>query len=222
MANLTCFNVLQVCHLRVLRLAGDGTVAVSPEARYEHTAPILFGYTPQAPDRETFEQLNGCGDECAYFIAPPKAVRSAELSLELCQQDAELLELLMGGSLITDGDDTIGYQSSVDATVNENGVAIETWSKAWNRRQRAIVNGSPGFYRHVFAKTQWTQDETTNDNSGFTTITLTGTGEVNSGFALGFEDDPQPAALGESVYQWYTTGAIPDGACGYQPVPAAS
>lgn len=222
MANLTCYNVLRVCHLRVLRLADDGSVTESAEARYEHDAPILFGYTPQSPDREEFEQLNGCGNECAYFISPPKAVRSAELQLELCTLDAELLELLLGGALITDTGDTIGYQSSTDATVNVDGVAIETWSIAWNQRERALVAGSPGWYRHQFAKTQWTQDQLTTDNSGFSTVTLSGTAEVNSGFGTGFADDPAPASIGESVYQWFTVGERPTGACGYQPVPAAS
>lgn len=224
MANLTCLNLLQVSHLRALRLAPDGSVAESEAARYEHQRPILFGYTPNQPEREEFEQLDGEGSQCAKYIAPPKSVDSCTLNLELCQLDAELTELLLGGSVITaeGGDDTIGYLSSTDSTMNEFGTAIEVWGKAWNRRQRAIVDGNPGYFRFAFAKTAWTMGQVTKDNSGFSTITLEGTAEVNSGFAEGFADDPFVADLGESVYGWAVVGDVPDGACGYQPVPAGS
>lgn len=218
MANLTCLNILQVCHLRALRLGPDGSVTSGEDVRYEHTAPILFGYTPQTPDRETFTQEDGCGNECAFFQAPPKPVNSAELQLELCQMDAELMELLLGGSLITDGDDTIGYLSNRDDTLNEYGTAIETWSKAWNRRERAIRNGQPAYFRHVFPLTRWTQDQSTLDNSGFATITLSGTAEVNSGFETGWDEDPEPVDIGTSVYGWWLDDQVPDGECGYQPV----
>lgn len=222
MANLTCLNILQVCHMRVLRLGDDGSVLESVDARYEHKAPILFGYTPQSPDRQTFEQFDGCGDQCAFFIESPKSVNSAELTVELCTYDAELQELLLGGSLIEDATpDTIGYLSSTDSTVSANGVAIETWSKAWMHRQRALYEGAPAYYRHAFPLTRWTQDEVSTSNDGFTTITLTGTAEVNSGFGTGYETDPFAADVGESVYGWALTDSIPTGECGYLPVPGS-
>lgn len=222
MANLTCLNVLKVCHMRLLRLADDGTILESTESRIEHKAPVLFGYTPQTPDRQTFEQADGCGDECAFFIESPKAVRSAELQLQLCRQDAEIEEFLLGGSIIEDGTpDTIGYLSSTDVTVNADGIGLEVWSVAWNRRQRALYQGSPAYYRHAFALTNWTKDQSTYDNSGFTIPAYTGTAEVNSGFGVGYPDDVFPADLGESVYGWAITDTIPTGECGYLPVPGS-
>lgn len=216
MANLTCLNLLKVCHLRVLRLDDDGSVVAAADARYEHKAPILMGYTPTTPDRERFEQLDGCGDQCALYIGPPKAVDSAELTLNLCQLDAELIELLAGGSLIEDTDDTIGYLAPTDATVNQWGVGVETWSIAWNGRQRALRNGAPAWYRHFFPKTSWVVGETTKSNDGFTPIQLTGSAEVNSGFGTGWTFDPLPVPVGEAVYGWFVDDEVPDGECGYQ------
>lgn len=220
MANQTCTQRLKVCHLRVLRLDDDGTVMTGTESRYESPAPATFNYTPTAPERERFEQINGCGDQCALYIGNPKAVDSAELSLTVCNQDAELTELLAGGAIIdtaTGGGDTIGYLSSTDATVNVNGVAIEVWSYAWNGRQRALRNGAPAFYRHTFAKTGWSLDEQTGENA-IATITYTGIAEVNDQYGTGYTADPFPVPLGSSVYGWFIDDAMPAAACGYQAV----
>ena len=218
MANLTCTNLLRVCHLRVVRLAPDGSPEPGADSLYEHSAPILFGYTPQQPERVRFEQEDGCGDQCGLFIGNPKAVDSVEMRVDLCHLDAELIELLAGGSVIADGSDTIGYLAPTDTTVSEWGVGIETWSIAWAGRERALVNGAPGWYRHFFPRTNWQVGEVTTDNSGFSTIPLTGTGEVNSGYATGLVTDPLPVAVGDSAYGWFVTDEKPDGECGYQAI----
>lgn len=220
MANLTGTQLLKVVHLRVLRLTSAGVVAVGTSSRYEHKAPILAAYTPTQPDRERFEQINGAGDQCALYIGPPKAVDSVTMRLDLCPLDAELIEMLAGGSIIAEGTgpgDTVGYLAPTDATVNVNGVAIETWSYQWNGRQRALKGGQPAFYRHFFPKTGWQVGEITKQN-GFSTIPLTGTGEVNSAFGTGYTGDPIPVAVGDAAYGWFIDDAVPAGAVGYQAV----
>lgn len=217
MANQTCTQRLKVCHLRVLRLDDDGTVLTGLDSRYESPAPATFNYTPTQPERERFEQINGCGDQCALYIGNPKSVDSAELSLTVCNQDAELTELLAGGQIIdtaTGGGDTIGYLSSTDATVNVDGAAIEVWSFAWNGRQRALRNGNPAFYRHTFTKTNWQLDEQTGENA-IATITYTGIAEVNGQYGTGYAADPFPIDMGDSVYGWFIDDAMPAAECGY-------
>lgn len=219
MPNQTCTNMLKVCSLRAVRLDTDFSPATGADAMYVHSAPILFGYTPQQPDRERFEVFNGCGDQCALYVGPARAVDSVNLRMDLCQLDAELVEMLAGGTVITDGAyGTIGYLAPTDSTVNESGTAIETWSIAWNGRQRALRNGQPGWYRHLFPKTAWTVGEIVQQN-GFSTIPLTGVGEVNSEWGTGLAGaDAFPVAIGDAAYGWFIDDARPEGECGYQEI----
>lgn len=220
MANLTCTQRLKVAHLRVLRLAANGSVLTGTESRYESPAPATFSYTPTAPDRERMEQINGAGDQCALYIGPPKSVDSADLTLVVCNTDAELTELLAGGEIIdtaTGGGDTIGYLSSTDATVNVNGAAAELWSFAWAGRSRALRGGQPAFYRHHFPKVNFAVDEVSGEN-GFSTTSYTGIAEVNPGYGTGYVTDPFPVDMGDSVYGWFIDDSMPAAACGYQAV----
>lgn len=217
MANVTCTQRLKVCHLRVLRLDDDGSIFVGAEARYEYGAPATLAYTATSPERERFEQLDGCGNQCMLYIGPPKAVDSADLTLTVCNQDAEFTELLAGGIVVdtaTGGGDSIGYLSSTDATVNVNGVALEVWSYQWNGRQRALRNGQPAFYRHTFPMTNFEVDQQTLENAA-STVGYTGIAQTNEGFGTGYAADPWPVNMGESVYGWFIDDSMPSSNCGY-------
>ena len=220
MANQTCSQILKLCHLRLLRLAPAGLVAVSADARYEFGRPVLLGYTEVRPDPEHIEQVDGCGDVCGVYDGPQKAVSSVTMKLQLCEENAETEEMLLGGSLITEGTgagDTIGYLAATDATANVDGVAIEGWSYQWAGKQRATKGGQPAWYRHVFPKTFWTKDEVTLGNQ-FTAPSYTGTGLVNAAFGTGYTDDPIPVAVGDSPYAWFIDDEKPTAVCGYQAV----
>jgi hypothetical protein len=213
--NQTCTNLLKVCAFRGVKLDPDGTHATGVDAMYITSAAILLGYTPNQPDRERFEVFNGCGDQCALYIGPPKAVDSVTMRMDLCQLDAELIELLAGGEVISDGDyGTIGYLAPTDSTLNADGTAIETWSIAWNGRQRALRNGQPAWYRHLFPKTAWQVGEIVQQNQ-FATIPLTGSGEVNSAWDQGLDDDPFPVPIGDAAYGWFIDSQKPASQCGY-------
>ena len=221
MANLTCTQRLKVCHLRILRLDDVGEVEVGADSLYEYGAPVLFNYTPTAPERERIEQLDGCGNQCGLYRGGAKAVDGADLTLSLCEQNAEIDELLLGGTVITEGTgagDSIGYLSATDSTVNEYGVAIELWSYAWAGRQQAIRNGAPGWYRHTFTKASFQLDESAMASDAFGLRAYTGIAEVNSGFGTGLAADPFPMDMGESVYGWFIADEKPDATCGYMAV----
>lgn len=220
MSNQTCTTPLKVCAMRAIRLDDVGEILSGASSLYTKT-PVLVAYTPQTPERERIEQLNGCGDQCLLYLGPPKATESVDLRMDLCDLDAEWVELLAGGSIITDavgtGYDTIGYLSPTDDTILEDGVLFETWSYAWSGRERAQIGGSPAYYRHIFAKTTWQVGEIQMSN-GVNVIPMTGVGEVNTGAGTGLAADPFPADLGESVYGWALVDSIPDVECGYQEV----
>ena len=218
MSNQTCQQVLKLAAVRTGLL--DAAGAPDPGTAHLYiTKGILFGFTPKFPTRETFEQADGEGDTCGKFNGPPKAPDSADLTQNLCTLDAEFLQMLLGGTLVTEAYDTTGYLAPTDDTVNTNGVFFEAWAYAWNGRQRTLVGGNPGFWRFVFPKTTWEQGQIQVQN-GFSVIPVTGVAEPNSGFGTGLADDPFPVDVGESVYGYVLTDSVPTVQCGAQELAA--
>jgi hypothetical protein len=218
MANLTCTTPLKVCAMRAVRLDPSGAILPGASSLYTKT-PVLLAYSPNVPDRERLEQTDGCGNTCVLYLGPPRAVDSVTLRADFCDLDAEWVEMLAGGSIITESYDTIGYLAPTDSTVNEDGVALEVWSLAWAGRQRALIGGAPAYYRHVFPKTTWTVGEITFSN-GVNVIPLSGQAETNENFGTGLAADPFPADVADSLYGWALVDSIPDVECGYQNVAA--
>lgn len=221
MANETCASTLKACAIRVMRLDTDGSPLVGANSLYVSDSLVLVGHTPQVPDRERIEQLNGCGDQCVLYIGSPKAVESADLRLNLCALDAELIEMLAGGSVITEGGsyDTMGYLAPTDSTINEDGVSVEVWTYAWAGRQRKTKGGTPAFWRWFWPKTTWQSGEVTLEN-GVSVLPLTGVAEPNSGWGTGLAADPIPVSVGEAVYGYWLDDQIPTAECGYQEIAA--
>lgn len=212
-------NLLKVVALRTLRLTSVGAIASGTDGSYVTNQAIMLQYTPATPARERFEQPNGNGDVCALFIGTPKAVTDVSMKLTVCRWDAELEEMLCGGSIITDVNyGTIGYRPAEDSTVNAYGTAIETWSVAWNGKQRKKIGNSPALWRHVFPMTSWTRDQASLQNQ-LDNPSFSGEGQINSGFGTGLASDPLPAAIGNVPYEWYLDDAMPAGADGYVTVP---
>lgn len=222
MANETCASTLKLCALRVGRLDAAGAPLVGESNLYVTDASILLGFTPSVPDRERLEQLDGCGGTCVLYTGDPKAVETADMSLNLCKLDAELTEMLAGGTVLTEGGgyDTVGYLAPTDSTINADGVWVEAWTLAWNGRTRKTKDGNPAFWRFFFPKTTWTVGATTLEN-GIGTLPLTGTAVPNDAWGTGYGPSPLPAAVGESVYGWYLDDEIPTAECGYLELEAA-
>lgn len=218
MANNTCLSVLKLAAIRT-GLLDDAGVPDPGSANLYSAKGILFGFTPQFPNRESFEQVDGEGDTCAKFTGPPKAPDSVDLTMNLCTLDAELIQMLTGGTTVTESYNTTGYLAPTDDTVNSNGVFIEAWAYAWSGRQRALVGSAPGFWRFAFPKTTWEQGQIQLEN-GISVIPLTGVAEPNSGFATGISSDPFPTDIGESVYGYVLTDSVPTVQCGAQALPA--
>jgi hypothetical protein len=212
-------NLLKVVVMRVLRLDTVGNLVHATDAAYLTSQAIMLQYTPKRPARERMEQINGNGDSCALYIGDPKAVTDVDMKLTLCTVDAELEELLCGGSLILDVNyGAVGYRPPEDTTVNVGGVALETWSIAWNGKSRKKLGNSAAYWRHVFPLTSWERDQTTLQNA-LDNPSFTGNGEINPSFLTGLASDPIPAAIGNVPYEWYLDKAAPVGGSGYVTVP---
>jgi hypothetical protein len=220
MANQTCASSLKLCALRVGRLDDVGVPDEGAGNLYITDSSILLGFTPNVPDRERLEQLNGCGDQCVLYIGDPKAVETADLTLNLCTLDAELIEMLAGGTVLTEGYDSTGYLAPTDDSVDANGVFVEAWTIAQTGRVRKTKGGSPAFWRFGFPKVRWSVGAVTLEN-GILTFPLTGVAEPNTGFATGYGPSPWPADFGEAVYGYMLDDEIPTAECGVLELEAA-
>ena len=215
MANSTCAATLKVCALRAIRLNAAGDVLAGASSLYVSDSLMLLSHTPVTPDRERLEQLNGCGDQCVLYIGPPKAVESDDLTMTLCSLDAELTEMLAGGSVITESYNTTGYLAPTDSTINEDGVSLEIWTIAWDGRQRKLKGGQPAWWRFFWPKTTWSVGATTFENA-VGSLPLVGKAEPNSTWTVGLTADPIPVAVGSSVYGYWLDDGLPTAVCGYQ------
>lgn len=218
-ANTAAANILKVVVIRALRLGATGAIVSGSDASYVSNQPIMLQYTPKSLPRERFEQANGNGDSCALYIGAPHAVTDVDMKLTVCTVDAEMEEILCGGSLILDANyGSLGYKPPEDATVNAYGTALETWSIAWNGKQRKKLGNAVAFWRHIFPMTSWQRDQVSLTNA-LDNPSFTGEGQVNSGFGTGLASDALPAAIGNVPYEWFLDDAAPASAVGYVAVP---
>lgn len=210
MAN-PCYGGVQACRLRVARLDAGGVPDTGADNLYVTDSLIQIQSTPEIEAGDEFTQKNGCGDICASFKGVDH-IKRVTLALTLCQLDAELLEMLTGGSVLTSGGDTVGYAmpSSTDSPAP---VSVEAWSKAWDGSQQAVDGSDALYWRFVFPSTTWVLGQHTLAN-GIMTIPLTGTGTENSGFGTGPGGDLPASIPGPEAYLLDTD--LPDAECGYQ------
>lgn len=122
-------------HIRVTKLAEDGTFLTGPNSSYTMTSFISLSFTPEYEDGDEFTQKNAAGQICATYKAPD-TLKRVNISLAICNPDPEFSNIIAGGVLLGDTDTTGWAAPKVGEDPVPNGVAIEAWSKA-------IVDGKP-------------------------------------------------------------------------------
>jgi hypothetical protein len=126
--------------IRVTKLAADGTLVTGASASYVTKKFVSLGFTPEYESGDEFTTKAADGTVCASWKAPD-TLKRVTLSIALCDPDPEFTQIIAGGSLLTNGGQTVGWQAplvGVDAT--PNGVAIEVWSIANVGGRQASVN----------------------------------------------------------------------------------
>jgi len=228
MADPHCYTPLQVCGLRVAQLDPAGVPDVGAVNGYSTDALITAGIALTFADGDAFEIKNGCGSICADFEDCDRLKR-AEITLELCSLDSELLSLLVGSStLFTELTDSIGWEAPPITAPCSDGVSLELWAKAWNVDQQALPaylgGATPGYFRFFFPKVVFRPGDITLENE-FARTPVVGKASANSSMiATGPYDDFPVGVSGAggitNLYGWFLDGEPPASVCGFIPVPA--
>lgn len=134
--------------MRFARLAPNGAPLVGADNAYQTDSLVQMQFGLEYEEGEEIIQRNGAGRICLTYKAPDSLKRAAISGLQFCTPDPNVLEFLIGGEVIEDGDgNQIGYRApEVGSEPTPNGVSIELWT-------RAIIEGAySGYFRWVFPR----------------------------------------------------------------------
>lgn len=127
--------------VRATRLNADGTVMVGEQNSYVMKSFISLSFTPEYEEGEELTQKDASGAVCTTFRSPD-TLKRVNLELSICEPDPEFTELVSGGLLLQDeNESTVGWAApEIGVDANPNGVAIEVWSNAIQGGKRAANN----------------------------------------------------------------------------------
>lgn len=183
--------------LRATRLGSNGApVSGSADGidMYLTSGFISFSFTPNYAEADEISITNAAGEVCVYYKAPD-TLQYVEFSLELCDPDPILTQMLIGGDVLTsttscepDGlgeDDTavVGYAApALGSAAQGNGIAIEIWTQA-------VIGGKSAnvcpYWHYLFPYATFSLDgERVIENGNLATV-FAGRGSGNSGFGSG-------------------------------------
>lgn len=197
--------------IRLTRLDANGNLVVGPSASYVTKKFVSLGYTPEYEDGDEFTTKAANGTVCASWKTA-KTLKRVTLSIALCDPDPEFSEMIAGGTLLTQGGQSVGWQMpkvGVDAT--PNGVAIEVWSIANVNGRQAATNP---YWHFVFPYAQMQQTGERAIQNDLMATSFEGWAVGNAGFGDGPAAPQWPFGT-DSPAQMARTTSIPTGQ-GYQ------
>lgn len=206
-----CLSAVMACRIRVSRLNADGSLDPGDENMYVSDAVISIGSNPDVEAGTVLTQKNGCGNVCVRRRSDDVTL-AYNLTMNLCQLDAELIEILAGGTLITVGGVTVGYKRPL-STATKPAVCFEAWQEARSGQSQASEAGDLLWWHWVWPHVKWTAGEHTLAEEVLT-VPLNGYAEENEQMGTGPAAD-WPALITEAE-AWFLDDEIPDAVCGYQ------
>lgn len=217
-----CFQVLKVCRIRAVRLDAAGAFIDAADNAVVTDAMTVLSYSPAVLPGEEMSIVSGCGDICVDFEDDDRPRGRGTATLTLCSLDAELMQALVGGTLLTSGGATVGYEPPGADDAPANGVAIEAWGWAWDTDEYALNDAGTRIYRRLaLPLSKWTIGEQTNENA-IQTFTLNGKVRTNSNFGTGPAGDWPNDVSVPGAWFWDETGTLPTPTCGYSTLGIAS
>lgn len=226
-----CLYTKNVCALRVAKLSATCSPAAGANNGAVSTGLLTMTRSSEVEEGTEFAFKNGCGTTVAY-AKDPDNVKRFNLSGELLVMDAELFEIMFGGSLLVAdvGEDfagtNFGYASPLGA-VSGNGVSLEIWTQTVFGIGGGCTTDAtaPSYVRHVFPRVLFTEGDQVFENDQLHK-TFTGQAFANPAWGNGpWNDYPgvYPAPI-SSAHFWFQETSLPgtvSGAgCGYITVPA--
>jgi hypothetical protein len=198
--------------LRVTRLQSDDSLEIGPSASYVITSDLIsISFSPDIEEGDEFTQKGADGNICTTYLAPDSLKRST-FELAVCNPDPELSEMIAGGTIFTQGGQTVGWAPPPVGVATTNAVAIEVWS-------RAIVGGKPSgsapYWHFVFPYVILTPSGDRVLENGILANTFSGWGVGNDGFGAGPDSDNPWPFTSASPYQYARTSTAPIGTRGY-------
>jgi hypothetical protein len=211
----TCYQALKFCALAGARLTATGAPDPGTESLYVSSSGITLGNTFVKKDGTVIQVENGCGNVCVDFEDCDRITR-ADLALQLCDWNYELMELFGAGVLETTGEDvSIGFALPDPNAACPDGVVIEAFAYAWDGEERAMhpVSGLPAYHRFRWPKVVWSLGNFTLGNTHIP-AGLVGQAKSNSQIGLGpFGDWPSTP---DGPFAVDLVDSLPTIECGYQ------
>lgn len=200
-----CFKAFGVCAIRVSELDDDGSrICPNVNGSAFDLSPVSFTATAEVTTGETFEQRDGCGRICSVVRTPDETTGYSG-SVEICNQDFELVVILGNGSfeVITSGGETIGFKQVSEAPAP---VEFNLWQQVYDGNARAA--GANAYLRHVLPYTQWNLSDWSAE-AGQNTVTMNFTSAASAAIFDGtFEDFA--VDMNDALYARWLEGTIPD------------
>lgn len=204
--NNDCASSIYVCAMRIARLDDDGSILIGTENMLITDALAKLTWDPDIEAGTEHTQKNGCGDIKAS-LKKRDQVKRLNLTLDILSPDPDLQEILVGGTVLADGD---GYAYPDLGAISDDRVSIECWSRAVIDGDFATTNP---YIWWAFPETQW-QYGARNLEEDYMGLPFSGTATENPNWFNGPGNDWPEAST--QVVQHLRTDDIPDTACGYQ------
>ena len=221
-----CLGSARVCALRVARLNSACQIVPGANNGVVSTAIVRLQSSPEYVTGDEFIQKNGCGDICLNIKTLDKLKRMT-LQLELCTRDMELIELLTGAQLYTDGGEIVGVSRRGVGASDPNPVSLELWTKAIPTGTTGgcqASTGEPEWWRWVYPRASFTLGDVTHEN-GIGMVMMSGYAEPNTWWGNGpWNDWPADQLLDENSPEHFVLDSVgpPTAQCGYVTVPSGS
>ncbi len=220
-----CLGSARVCALRVTRLNSACQIVAGANNAVVSSAIVRLQSSPEYETGDEFVQKNGCGD-IYLLVKTQDKLKRVNLDLELATRDMELLELLSGGNLYTDGPDVIGFSRRGVGEADPDPVSVEIWTKAipTGAGGACAAVGAASWWRWVYPRATFTLGDVTHEN-GIGMVSLKGYADPNVYWGNGpFNDWPADELLDENSPEHFVLDTVgpPTAQCGYITVPSGS
>jgi hypothetical protein len=174
-----CFESIQLVAIRAHRLQQSGALLTGATNAYQSAAAIQLQVGYEYENGADVTQKNGSGGICLRYRGEDK-LKNITVTLNLCQLDFQLIELITGWTALVDNSSAVmGLSAPALTAPNRNGVCLEAWSLAWDGDAQAVVGANAMYVRHVFPRLKLNVGNHTVDE-GALVIPVEGQGFSNS------------------------------------------